>query len=281
MLISELLTECVALLEDAEISNAKQEARWIIESVMDISPASLYMNLVKPVGAKQTDTIRAMVQRRCFCEPLQYILNEAHFRNLSLKVGPGVLIPRPETEMLVDLAIQAYKGGDVLDLCTGSGAIALALATELPNNPSVVAVDLSEDALDYAEFNRRNYDVQNVTYYLGDLLKPIPAQETFSLIVSNPPYISEDLFRLLPEDVKSHEPKTALFAEQEGKEIARRIIRETLPRLIPGGTLLCEVSSEQVEDLVRELTHAGYENAEGIHDQFNRPRFIKATRKYK
>ena len=146
-------------------------------------------------------------------EPLQYVLGETEFYNCTIRVGNGVLIPRPETELLVDLALNHYPGrGNVLDLCTGSGCIPLAMALERPDIPRLVGADISEDALYWANLNRDRLQISSVEFKQSDLFEGI-AGETFELITANPPYIGRAERPSLPETVSQYEPELALFAE--------------------------------------------------------------------
>jgi release factor glutamine methyltransferase len=206
----------------AGIHNGRQEARWLAEGDGDFS---------------------MMLSRRLGGEPLQHILGTAPFRRLELFVGPGVFIPRPETEGLIDLVLARYKGvGGVLDLCTGSAAIPLALADELDGTPDIVAVEASLDAHAWATRNVERYG--GVTLLTGDLFEPV-AERRFEIITANPPYIAESEASQLPAEVHDYDPHSALFAAEDGLEVLRRIAESANAHLLPGGWLICEIGETQ------------------------------------
>ncbi len=187
--------------------------------------------------------------------PLQYLLGNAHWRDLELQVNPAVLIPRPETEALVDIAVdfcRSCAGAQVVDLGTGSGAIAVAVAQELPG-ATVWAVDASEAALAVAGVNCERYGLSGRVHLLrGDWFEPLPA-EPFDAVLSNPPYIpSAEIVALMPE-VRLHEPHTALDGGEDGLHAVRQIIEGGARYLRPGGILALEVMAGQAQTVVQLL----------------------------
>lgn len=190
-------------------------------------------------------SIEALVRRRLSGEPLQYIEGTAQFGPVELLVDPRVLIPRPETETLFEIAARMVRLPEVIvDLCTGSGALALALKQLFPAS-SVFATDISQDAIDVAEENMTRIGSQ---IYLGsgDLFDPLPQSlvGNVNLLVANPPYISESEFDGLPEDVK-HEPRVALVSGRSGLEVIERIGASAAQWLRPGGVVVCEIGEKQ------------------------------------
>jgi release factor glutamine methyltransferase len=225
-----------------------------------------------PVNASAN--FRACVERRCTGEPMQYITGEAEFYGLSFKVNCDVLIPRPETEHLVESAIELVRGLDqprILDIGTGSGAIAVALATHLPA-ARIDATDQSAAALKVAQANAaRNGVAERVRFLQGDLLAPV-AGETFNLIVSNPPYVAESDRDSLSVEVRDFEPAQALFAGTDGLTIYRRLIPEAFSALVPGGFLALEIGFAQ-DAAVKELfASAGFTGIEFASDLQGIPR---------
>ena len=193
--------------------------------------------------AAQVDRFNGFVERRRSDEPLQYIEGTAAFGPIEVSVDPRVLIPRPETEQLFEIACEAVDTPNVIvDLCTGSGNLAIALKAAF-SSATVYAVDLSEDAVDVARANARTAGV-DVTVFHGDLFEPLPANLAgrIDLVVSNPPYVAEQELNDLPPDVRDHEPVGALVAGPVGDEVLARIASAASEWLAPGGIIACEMS---------------------------------------
>ncbi len=239
-------------LKEASCSNAHQEARWILEQIFG------EYNLRKdcnPIPNQAMQKLDDMLQRRQNGEPLQYILGNTAFHCLELLVGPGVLIPRPETEILVEEALNLYPDhGMVCDLCTGSGAIALTMAKNLPQT-TFMACDLSEQALYWAKLNQQKNSIDNVTFFQGDLFHPFPSEARFSLLTANPPYVSRQEFNQLPPEVRDYEPELALQGGEDGLYLLRRIIREAPRYLLPDACILLEIGSSQGNAIGELLIH--------------------------
>lgn len=202
------------------------------------------------------------INKRC---PIQYLIGECHWRNFTLKVTPDVLIPRPETELIIDLALENtlnyphLKTGNILDLGTGSGAIALALAEGFPNS-NIYAIDKSESALKIAQENALKYGFESrVKFCHGSWFDPInDLRNGFSLIVSNPPYIPSKMVLELEPEVVNHEPKIALDGGEDGLKDIRYLIENAPDFLVKDGLLMLEIMAGQgkiVEDILRENGH--------------------------
>jgi len=191
----------------------------------------------------EAEAFRKLVEERRGGEPLQYIEGVAQFGPVHVAVDPRVLIPRPETEQLFELACRsAHDPQVIVDLCTGSGNLALALKHNCPE-AAVYGTDLSADAIDVARRNAVDLDLE-VTFLEGDLFDPLPPhlRGHVDLLVSNPPYIADGEFAALPTDVRDHEPKMALVAGPVGDEILARIAASAGEWLRPGGIIACEIS---------------------------------------
>ena len=222
----------------------------------------------------------AFLARRVAGEPIQYILGQTEFFGLPFEVAPGVLIPRPETEHLVEEAIR-LRGGiprpQIADIGTGSGAIAVALASALPE-AQLWATDLSVKALEVARHNAcRNEVAGRITFLEGDLVTPL-ADGRFDLIASNPPYVPLVDRDTLSVEVRDHEPHTALFAGLDGLDIYRRLIPEAHPRLVSGGWLVLEIGYGQQPAIQALLQSAGFGGIHFIHDYQGIPRVACAQR---
>jgi release factor glutamine methyltransferase len=218
------------------------------------------------------------VARRVAGEPLQYLTGLAGFRRLELRIGPGALVPRPETESLAGRAIELIpKGGTVVDIGTGAGPIALSIADERPD-VRVIATEISDDALEWARRNRDALGLE-VEMILCDLFEGLTQElrRSIDVIISNPPYISENERSSLPTEVADHEPDVALFAARDGLEIFERIAFGAKGWLVPGGVLLSEIGDRQGDTVTRLLRHLGYESPVIREDLVGRPRIAEAV----
>jgi release factor glutamine methyltransferase len=277
MRTEELIAEAGSALRSRAIRNGQQEARWLLLHAMRGWPGQVVCCCCgADLPADLEQSFRALLRRRLAGEPLQYVLGSAEFYGLELEVGPGVLIPRPETERLVDFALAACpESGPVCDLCTGSGAIALAIAHARPRLGPVWATDVSPEALDYARRNAAKLALA-VTFVHGDLWCGIPSDLRFALVTANPPYVSPAAYAELPAEVKDYEPRLALWADQNGLALLRRIAHESRDRLLPGAALVCEISSEQGAAARAAFTAAGYHAIDVRQDYTGRDRVVIA-----
>jgi len=268
-----LIAEAGQRLLAAGIDNGSQEARWLMLQLVGDS----HLCPADQLPAKDIAIFNERVQRRIDGEPLQYIMGNTPFHCIDLEVGPGVLIPRPETEQLVDHALELYKGqiGPVCDLCTGSGAIALALATQL-RKTHVTGIDISEEALAYARKNMVALGLPNVTLLLGDLFAPLPTDARFAMITANPPYVSPDDYDALDPVVKNHEPRLALLADEQGLAVIRRIATDSRQRLLPGAPIILEIGDEQGAAVARLFRQSGYDDVAIRKDYAGKDRFLVA-----
>ena len=219
------------------LENARLQAELLLAAVLGVKRLDLYLQFERPLHRSEVDRYREYVRQRLQRVPVQYITGVAAFRHLKLTVTPAVLIPRPETEVLVDVALELLpEGGRVLDLCCGSGAVALALAQEA------------------AKANGQHCGLAGrVEWHCGDLFAPFRGTEPFDLVAANPPYVRRsDLAQLAPE-VRDYEPHLALDGGEDGLAYYRRIAQEAANFIRPGGHLLLEVGDGQsaaVEDLL-------------------------------
>ncbi len=234
-----------------------REAEWLLEHVTGFSRSEQLRDLNNQLSEDQLEKINKLVLRRTAGEPLAYVLGEQHFWTLRLKVSPAVLIPRPETELLVERALHHLdpsSSARILDLGTGSGAIALAVARERPT-ARLWAVDQSVAALAIAQENAALNGISNVSFVPSDWFSALPPQP-YDLILSNPPYIGEDDPEVQPA-VRAHEPHQALFAGSDGLDAIRHIIQLAPGFLAPGGWLALEHGWQQAAAVRQLLELAG------------------------
>jgi len=242
------------LREAADVLGERLEAELLLAHALGVNRAWFFAHADDTADAEGVVRFDALVRRRAAGEPIAYITGRRDFWSLSLEVTPATLIPRPETELLVELAIAHLpQGGRVVDLGTGSGAIALAVAKERPD-VEVTAVDASEAALEVASRNAAALGLQRVTFRHGDWLAPLAGQR-FDLIVSNPPYIESDDPHLAQGDLR-FEPTTALASGADGLDDIRRIVSSSVAHLRPAGWVLVEHGWRQ-GDAVRDVFRAG------------------------
>jgi release factor glutamine methyltransferase len=231
-------------------ASARLDAELLLAHVLQCNRLQLLMRFDQPVERSELDAFKQLIKRRAKLEPVAYILGRKSFYDMDFLVTPAVLVPRPETESLVDAAIAFLQGpqapaGDVLDLCTGSGCVAIALERALAKaGPSraVTATDASEAALEVATRNGVALGAE-ISWRCGDLWQAVAADSRYACIVSNPPYVrSADVDRL-DRDVRDYEPRLALDGGSDGSDVLRRIVQRAVTFLVPGGLLAVELGS--------------------------------------
>lgn len=255
------------------------EAKLLLLKSASISEEEFYANPDKPLTAIQEKEYTHLVSKRLDEFPLAYILGEKDFWSISFKVFPGVLIPRPETEFIVEkiVKLSALDEEIILDIGTGCGNIAISLAKELPK-ARIVATDISGKALKAARLNTSLQKASNLTFVRSDLfssLKKRRLKGKCDFIASNPPYISCLDWEGLPQEIKDFEPKQALVAGETGLEVIKRLISEAQAYLKPGGYLIFEIGSGQKDDAL-ELFGKNWNDVECLDDLSGIPRVIAA-----
>ncbi len=249
--VGRLIPWAADYLKSYGVEAARLSGELLLARVLACTRLELYLRFEQPLKPGELAAFKGLILRRRAHEPVAYILGTREFWGLEMSCGPGVLVPRPESEHLVEEALarlQDLESPRVLDLCTGSGAVALALAQELPT-AEVVASDISDQALTWARANADNLGLQGrVSFRQGDLWEPVAAAfGFFDLITANPPYVTEDEWDTLPNEVRDFEPRQALVGGADGLEIARAIIAGAGAHLRPLGWLLVELGAGQAE----------------------------------
>jgi release factor glutamine methyltransferase len=272
-------------LQTAGIEAADCEARWLIEHALGMSRSSQIVDGLRPVTKDEMARVNEYVSRRTAREPLQYILGTQEFCGLDFEVNPAVLIPRPETELLVHEVIRRLPQRVrplVVDVGTGSGCVAVTIARALPQ-VRVLATDLSSAALETATRNARRHSVDTIISWLeGDLLEPLSGsncESTVTAIVANPPYIRESDWSTLQPEVRQYEPRMALVGGTRGTEFHERLLEAAGPYLAPGGVLAMEIGQGQSADIrVKIATMAGYSRVEILSDDAGIDRIVIVER---
>lgn len=283
MTIREYFSAVVKSLQPALGSEAEAAARIIFEDVADYSRTFIFANGDREITDFTRQRIRAVVDKVLAGEPVQYAVGTARFMGMNLKVTPAVLIPRPETEGLVDLVTDDFAGRSelsVLDVCTGSGCIAIALARALPFS-DVSAVDISADALAVARENAALLKA-SVTFVQNDALTMQAPHAAYDIIVSNPPYVCESEKADMEKRVLDYEPALALFVpDSDALRFYKTVSLFAADALRPGGRLYFELNPLHADGVKRLLENAGFVNCELIRDYRGAVRFARAAKALK
>lgn len=231
------------------IENPRLDAELIVAYALGIDRMRVILDAERPLEGRELDELRDLVKRRRAREPIAYLRGEREFYGLRFRVDKRVLVPRPDTETLVDRALarttHVSMSMRLLDLCTGSGCVAISMARERPTS-SVIATDVSDDALTVARENAARLGAYNVAFVKGDLYDAVPPQR-FDVITANPPYIPTTEIATLDADVKDFEPRLALDGGDDGLALLRRVIARAPDYLVPGGALAVELGAGQAE----------------------------------
>jgi len=283
MTIHDILNESTKVLEAAEIPSARLDAEVLLAFYLGCERLVFFKNPEIVLGEKQIAGYQDLVARRSRWEPVAYITGRKEFWTFSLEVNQDALIPRPETEIIVEDTLDVCRTTGstalrILDIGTGSGAIALALAKEIPF-VEIIATDISASALVLARKNAHSLDLDNkIDFQQGDLFAAVDG--VFDIIVSNPPYIAQDEYKELPSSVKDYEPRIALLAGKNGLEVYEKLIVKAPGYLKKNGWLLLEIGAKQ-EQSVRELMDESgfYDSIATRRDYAGFPRVVRARRK--
>lgn len=273
MTYSELMADGVKLLSDAGFEDARTDVRDLLFHACGMDFMSFLRDGASEVHEEQEEDFRQMLLRRMKHEPVQYIIGEQEFCGLRFEVQPGVLIPRPETELLAEEVFRQSEGMRILDMCTGSGCIAVTVA-KLGAAAFVAASDYSKEALAIAQRNAEQQHVQ-VKFFQGDLFEPVEGM--YDIIVSNPPYIMSKVVDELMPDVREFEPRMALDGAEDGLLFYRRICAEAKRYLVPEGRLMFEIGHDQGETVPEILLAEGYVSIEVRKDYAGLDRMVFAV----
>ncbi len=262
---------------DCGIPNADIDARLILEKVCGTSFGAMYANPYRVLSTSEAAEYKKLVFKRKKRIPLQYIFGEADFMGLSFKCDKRALIPRQDTECLVEEALRRlHDGMRILDLCTGSGCIVLSLL-KYSNDTSAAATDISSDALSLARENTERLGLYGrIDFYNCDLF-PEDEKSGFDIIVANPPYIPPHVIDTLEAEVKEHEPYTALYGGEDGLVFYRRITKDAKSYMTRGGFLLVEIAYDQSDEVKELFEEAGFKDVECVKDLGQNDRVVIGT----
>lgn len=272
MTVREALGRAATRLRERAILSARLEAELLLAHVLGVPRLDLHAGGDRALLPPEAAAFEGLLERRGRGEPVAYLTGRKEFYSLELLVTPDVLVPRPETEMLVDRVVE-LRPGRLLDLGTGSGCVAVACGVHLPAC-DVTATDVSAAALDVARANAERHGAR-IRFLAGDLYGAVPEGERFDVIASNPPYVRA----AEAERVATHEPLLALDGGPDGLALLARVIEGAPGALVPGGTLLCEIGEDQ-EAVALHLAKGHFASAEVIRDLAGNPRMLTAATRY-
>jgi release factor glutamine methyltransferase len=282
MRIIDLINSASEHLKNRGFENSRLEVERMLGNVLGFSRLELYMEFERPLTDAERDSFRSLYRRRLSREPLQHILGTAEFREIKVKSDRRAMIPRFETEFLVETAINLLKNIPtpyITDIGTGTGVIALSIAYEIPDS-KIVAIDISKEALMLAEENARKLGLlQRIEFVESNLFCGIKDYGLFDAVISNPPYIKTNEIENLQPEVRIHDPRTALDGGDDGLKIVGKIISEAGDFLKTGGMLLIEIGDEQSEKVKEIIDNTQvYSEIEILKDLADKNRIIKAVK---
>jgi release factor glutamine methyltransferase len=285
--ISQAISEAAHILKTAAVPDERLTASALLCHLLSLDRTQLFTKADEPLSEEQYQAFLALIERRAAGEPLQYITEHQEFYGLDFKVSPNVLIPRPETEFLVEqvikLSISNNQTAEILiaDIGTGSGCIAVTLAKHI-EKARVFATDISPTALAIAKENaERNSVAERIEFLAGDLFAPFVGrglEAAFDFIASNPPYVGLQEAGTLQREVRDWEPHTALFAGEDGLLFYERLLNEGKEVVKPGGYLVCEIGFTQLDAISRMIDASDWQLAEVTNDLQGIPRTLTIRR---
>ena len=279
-LLLDVLTKAADYLKSKGVPNPRLDAELLLAHVLGLKRLDLYLQFDRPLTESELEAYRAVMRRRGARVPLQHIEGTVAFRELSLISDARALVPRPETELIVDALkkhLPSAPSPRVLDVGTGTGAIILSVARELPQCETW-ACDISPDALALTRENAARHHLTVHALEESDLFSAFPETQRWDVIVSNPPYIGEGELAALEPEVRDHDPRKALIGGREGWELPAKLLKESFQRLEPGGILLMEIAPPQFARLKERGAADGWRSFSGLPDYQQSDRFVLATK---
>lgn len=279
MVINDLLARGMALIEEREYSNPRLEAVLVLAHLLEVDKSYIYIHGDKEVSKDIEHEFMGIMGKRANGHPLQYLLNREDFMGLSFYIEEGVLIPRPETELLVEFIIDYIckdSRVNILDIGVGSGAISLSIAKNCPN-ARVIGIDIGDTPIKVANINKESLGIENALFYQGDMFEALEKNKIdkrFHIIVSNPPYIRTKDLEDLQVEVRNHEPLLALDGGCDGLNFYRRISKEASRYLKADGMLAYEIGFNQGEEVRDIMLQEGYKDISILKDYQGHDRIV-------
>lgn len=280
MIISDIYKNSVALFREKEIPEPENDTRLLMEHFLGVTRNDLLIHGDRGI-TENLDSYNNAIMRRCIREPLQYLTGCASFMGLDFKVSPAVLVPRADTEILVEEILKdIHSGSRIMDMCTGSGCILISLLN-YSNECSGLGVDLSKDALEIAKHNASQLvPDKDISFVNSDLFEAIEAEDKFDIIVSNPPYIASAVIEELMPEVRDYEPRMALDGTEDGLYFYRKIVEGSETYLKSGGLLAFEIGYDQGEAVKLLMENKGFNEVEIVKDYSNMDRVVKGIKAF-
>jgi release factor glutamine methyltransferase len=289
--VLEILNKSSDFFKAKGIEHFRLDAQLLLGHVLGLERMELYLNFDRPMSPREVDLCRDAIARRSKREPLQHIIGEVAFRNLNLKTDIRALIPRPETELIIDFLVELYPNVSKedssnktlrgLEVGVGTGAICLSVLKEFPHI-HMTGVDISPEALELTQENATKNELafpgERGTLVQSDLLQNISGEEPWDFIISNPPYISQGNYEQLEPEVKDWDPKLALVGGTVGTECIERLLQEALPKVQLGGWLILEIGHDQAKTVVDKASTLGWKNHRIKKDYGDVERFVAVQR---
>ncbi len=280
--VLEILNKTTSFLQEKGVENARADSQWLLGHALGLKRLALYLNFERPLTEPELTECRRLVLRRSKREPLQHILGETPFRELNLRVDRRALIPRPETELIVDTVRRLLEGREhpaVVEVGIGTGAICLSLMREIPA-ARIFGVELSRESISLAMENAAKNDLSLAGKIIrGDSLSAMRRQTPIDMVVSNPPYVGQGEFAGLAEEVRLFDPELALVGGPEGWEFPLRLITEAHAFLGAGGYLVMEIGQGQAERLLAQAAGMDWASMETVKDYQEVERFLVFRKK--
>jgi len=280
VIISDIYKNSVALFREKEIPEPENDTRLLMEHFLGVTRNDLLIHGDRGI-TENLDSYNNAIMRRCIREPLQYLTGCASFMGLDFKVSPAVLVPRADTEILVEEILKdIHSGSRIMDMCTGSGCILISLLN-YSNECSGLGVDLSKDALEIAKHNASQLvPDKDISFVNSDLFEAIEAEDKFDIIVSNPPYIASAVIEELMPEVRDYEPRMALDGTEDGLYFYRKIVEGSETYLKSGGLLAFEIGYDQGEAVKLLMENKGFNEVEIVKDYSNMDRVVKGIKAF-
>ena len=277
--VIDILKTTTDYFNEKRIENPRLNAEQLLARVLDLSRVQLYVQFERLLSSNEITSYREFIQRRIAKEPLQYILGETEFLGLKFKVSPATLIPRPETEYLVEKIVNTIKDSElenpsIIDIGTGSGCIAISLANSFPKC-KIIATDISQDALDIAIINAEENNIHNVDFVKNDILtaKKLPLKSV-DIVVSNPPYVAKNEMKNLPEEIINFEPEIALTDFKTGIVFYDTIL-SLIDKDLKCKFVFMEMNANLKEQILNLTDNYEFKQVDVVHDLNNLPRILK------